>query len=121
MSERNKAFCTTSNAITQPLGGAAGVGIAAGTNAIIPGVAGQTISILFVFAQAGSGASSLQMAAGSKPISDVIPLGLAAASPQGFIVDHHDNPIIIPAGQTFNLVTTGSTVSGYIMYTQGNA
>jgi hypothetical protein len=123
MSGSIKNLPTYSNATMQPLGGASAAGIAAGTNVIVAGVSGQIITVLYLCMVAASGATTVQLCYGKStattPMSDAITLGLASGYPQGVLLDHHDCPVALPVGQGFCLVTTGSTVNGYLIYKQG--
>lgn len=93
---------------------------ASGSNTIVNGVPGQTIRILFIFLITSQGAQTIQFADGSTAFTGAMAQGLASGSPQGLVADHHDNPLIISAGNNFNIVTgTNTPVNGYIMFEQG--
>lgn len=113
MAERNKSFCTTSNAQILP------VTIAANGTFSVPGVAGQSISVLYI-ALSFSVAGTVALGHGAAPAawSGAIPV----AANQTFVVDHHDNPLVTAAGEQFIITCAGSAAgAGYVMITQGNA
>lgn len=118
-----KTFPTYTTSIVQPLGGKAAAGIASGTNVVIAGVAGQTITLLDIFAVAASGASTIQLSWGTSslntPWTDAIPVGLASGYPQGFWRDFHDHPQVGPVGAGLIVITTGSTFYGSVEFKQG--
>lgn len=92
------------------------------TTAVVAGVSGQTIRILFICLVTASGAQTIQFADGSNNLTGAMAQGLASGAPQSLILDHHENPIITSPGNSFNVITTTTVgVQGYVMYTQGNS
>lgn len=101
----------------------ASISISSGTTtAVIAGVANQTIRILFIVLVGASGANTFQFADGTTPgaFTGAMPIGLGSGAPQGIVLDHTSNPLIMTAGNSFSIITTQSIgLTGYVMFTQG--